>query len=280
MRLCAYVLVADPSFLAASLRSYYHHVDRIILSYDATSTSWTGTPLPVQQCLRIIEALDVDGKCVRSPGHYARLEHHPLDNDTYQRQAALDEASEGADWVLQLDTDEVMMRPEAFLGALRRADRIGAGGMEYPSRWLYSRVAPGLYLETSRRWGGPAASYPAPLAVRAGTELSHARQTTAPLYRVDMRPWNTDPAHPHDAVVHEVVAPRDAVLHFSWVRSPETMRRKFAWSGHASHYTRPEVYRRWVARSARPRWAALTSLVRRQDWYRLVTIPEPPGGEP
>ena len=47
MRVTAYVLIADPNFLAASLGSYYRWVDRIVLSYDRTATSWTGTPLPV-----------------------------------------------------------------------------------------------------------------------------------------------------------------------------------------------------------------------------------------
>ncbi|MFB8230024.1 hypothetical protein [Cellulosimicrobium sp. NPDC055967] len=280
MRLAAYVLLADPSFLAASLRAYYDHVDRIVLSYDETSTSWTGTPLPVDECLAIVEGLDTDGKCVRAPGRYARLDEHPLDNDTFQRQAALDEASDGADWVLQLDTDEVLLNAPVFLSTLDSADRAGARGLHYPSRWLYSRVAPGRYLEASTRSGRPSASYPGPLAVRAGTRLDHARQADVPLYRVDLRPWNTDPSHPHDTIVHAVVDPSDAVLHFSWVRSPEVMRRKFGWSGHTAHYSHPTVYQDWVRHSRRPRLTALTSPLRRRDWYRVVTVAEPPGGEP
>ncbi|WP_069387942.1 hypothetical protein [Cellulosimicrobium cellulans] len=280
MRLSAYVLVADPSFLGASLRAYYDHVDRIVLSYDATSTSWTGTPLPVDECLAVIKELDTDGKCVHAPGDYARPGTAPLDAETHQRQEALDLASQDADWVLQLDTDEVMLRPAAFLASLRRADGAGATALDYPSRWLYARVAPGRYLEASRRFGQPAASYPGPLAVRAGTRLVHARQVEGPHYRVDLGPWNTDPAHPHDVIVHEVVGQEDAVLHFSWVRRPETMRQKFGWSGHTAHYSRPGVYERWEHRTRHPRRAVLTSPLRRGDWYRLVTVPEPPGGEP
>ena len=169
MRCTAYILVADPNFLAESLRSYYHRVERIVLSYDRTATSWTGTPLPVDQCLQVVAELDVDGKCVHAPGDYARLNHDPLVNDTHQRQEALDLASCGADWVLQLDTDEVMLEPDTFFAALRRADAVGASGLDYPSRWLYSRVAPGRYLEATRRFWGVAASFPGPLAVRAGT---------------------------------------------------------------------------------------------------------------
>ncbi|HEV6954734.1 hypothetical protein GJV82_15625 [Cellulosimicrobium sp. BIT-GX5] len=280
MRLAAYVLLADPSFLAASLRAYYDRVDRIVLSYDETSTSWTGTPLPVDECLAIVKELDTDDKCVHAPGRFARLDEHPLDNDTFQRQTALDEASRDADWVLQLDTDEVMLSPDAFVGSLGRAEAAGASGLDFPSRWLYSRVAPGRYLEASSRLGRPAASYPGPLAVRAGTRLVHARQADVPLYRVDLGPWNTDPARPRDAIVHEVVDPGAAVLHFSWVRRPEAMRQKFGWSGHTAHYSRPGVYESWVERTRHPRRTALTSPFRRRDWFRLVTVPEPPGGEP
>lgn len=274
MRVTAYVLVADPNFLAQSLRSYYDHVERIVLSYDETSTSWTGTPLPVDECLEIIDSLDTAGKCVHAPGHFARLDEEPLDNDTFQRQTALDLASEEADWVLQLDTDEVMLDAGRFFQSLRHADAAGAAAVAYPSRWLYTRVAGGRYLEASTRFWRPAASYPGPLAVRAGTQLVHARQTDVPTYRVDLRPWNTDPAHHHETIVHEVVRPREAVLHYSWVRDHDTIRRKFGWSGHAADYSRPIVYQRWARRQRHPWRTVLTNPLRRRDWYRMVTVPK------
>ncbi|TLP97039.1 hypothetical protein FEF26_08015 [Nesterenkonia salmonea] len=274
MRVTAYVLVADPNFLSESLRSYYHHVDRIVLSYDKTSVSWTGTAIPVQECLDVIETVDTNNKCVHAPGSYARLDHDPLDNDTHQRQQALDLASEGADWVLQLDTDEVMLDPEQFFRSLHRAESLGASAMDYPSRWLYAQVGPGRFLEASTRFGRPAASFPGPLAIRAGTQLVQARQAEVPLYRVDLRPWNTDPHHNHGSTVHEVISPESAVLHYSWVRDHATIRRKFGWSGHAQDYSQPVVYQRWARRQRRPRQSVLTSPLRRSEWYRLVTVPE------
>ncbi|WP_258934106.1 hypothetical protein [Nesterenkonia pannonica] len=77
MRLTAYVLAADPNYLASSVRAYYPFVERIIVSYDRSSTSWTGTALPVQECLDILSALDSEGKCVLTPGDFARLDHDP-----------------------------------------------------------------------------------------------------------------------------------------------------------------------------------------------------------
>ena len=282
LRLHAYVLVADPSYLRESLEAYYPHVDRIVLSYDRTATSWTGTPLPVEQCLRIVEEVDVDGKCVHAPGDFARLDHEPLDNDTFQRQTALDLASEGADWVIQLDTDEVMVDPALFVEMLRRADAAGALGLDFPARWLYTRTRRGRYLEVTNRLWSPAASYPGPLAVRAGTTLRHARQIDGELFRVDLAERNTDPWHPADARVDAVIHPDSAVLHFSWVRDPEVIRRKFGWSGHTAFMRPPIVLRRWLWRTRHPLLAMLTTPLRRKDdgWYRISRIPEPPGGEP
>jgi len=277
MRVTAYVLVADPNFLGESLRAYYGRVDRIVLSYDESGTSWTGTPLPLDECLATIEAIDTEGKCVRAPGHYARTEQQPLDNETYQRQQALDAASEGADWVLQLDTDEVMLDADRFFRSMERADATGATALDYPSRWLYARVSPGRYLEASTRFWRPAASYPGPLAVRAGTTLSLARQADVPIYHVDLRPWNTDPAHHHETVVHEVVEPDAAVLHYSWVRDHDTIRRKFGWSGHAADYSRPVVYERWARRQQHPWRTIAGNPLRRRDWYRLVSVAQPAG---
>lgn len=281
-RITAYLLLADPSYLAASVSAYYSQVDRIVLSYDRAATSWTGTPLPLEQCLDIVRKLDVDGKCIAAPGHFARLEHSPMDNETFQRQVALDAASEGADWVLQLDTDEVMVSPPSFFGALARADEADAGGMEYPARWLYSRVAPGRYLEQAGRFWRHAASYPGSLAVKSGTVLRLARQADVPLYRVDIAPRNTDPWHPDTAVVDEVVGADEAVWHFSWVRDPEVIRRKFGWSGHSAEMKPPAVYRAWERRTKHPYATVATSILRRGTggWYRLSRVPEPPGGEP
>lgn len=281
-RVNAYILAADPSFLHSSLSAYYDRVDRIIVSYDRSARSWTGTALPVEQCLRIIDAIDVDGKCVRAPGDFARLDENALDNDTYQRQVATDQASEGARWVVQLDTDEVMSAPDTFFRMLARADDAGMGALDYPSRWIHSRSKPRRYLEGSDRFWRPIATYPASLAVRAGTRLTLARQSDVTPFRVDFRWVSTDPWRPRDAAVHAVIPFADAVLHFSWVRDPAAMRRKFGWSGHHESMTPPEVYRKWEWSMRHPYLTAAVAPVRRvvDGRYRVCTINEPPGGEP
>lgn len=280
MRITAYVLLGDPSFLRASIGSYYDHVERIVVSYDETGTSWTGTPLPIDEALGLVRDLDRAGKCELRPGAYAREGFDPMDNETHQRNVALTQASEDADWVLQLDTDEIIPRPELFLRAVRRADAVAADGLEFPSRWLYTRAGTDRFLEAGSRLWGPQSSYPGSLAVRAGTRLTHGRQTDAALYRADVRPWNTDPAHPRDAVIHEVVPFDAAVLHYSWVRSAPFVARKVGWSGHSADLKASGEYGRWSSATRRPLLTALAAPLRPGGRsLRLVRAPGLAGEE-
>lgn len=278
----AYILLADPAFLRESVAAYYGRVDRIVVSYDRSGVSWTGTRLPLDQCLAIIDEIDVDHKCTAEPGRFARLDEDPMDNETHQRQVALDAASADADWVLQLDTDEVMLSPATFFDALADAAEAGRAGLDYPAHWIYSRIAPGRYLQRSTRFWRKSASYPGPVAVAAGTRLRYARQADIDLHRVDLRARSTDPWRPADARVDAVIRPEQAIAHFSWVRDPEAMKRKFGWSGHSSQLASPRPYREWSWRSRHPYLTTLLTPLRRKDagWLRLATVPEPPGGNP
>ncbi|MDF8266500.1 hypothetical protein [Luteipulveratus flavus] len=277
MRLNAYVLAADPAWVEESIGSYYDLVDRIVVSYDGNGVSWTGAPIRVEESLQRIRALDVDRKMVEAPGHFARLDHEPLENETHQRLAAAALAGDGADWVLQLDTDEVMTSPAAFLGSLCDADVRGFDALDYPSRLLYQHVRDDLYLEQSRRFWGVAAAYPGPLAVRSGTPMVHCRQTASPTFRVDFRATNTDPAQGRRSPVHRVIGEDEAVMHYSWVRSVPEMRAKSRSSGHARAYQWEQEIARWERRQRRP-WSAVgrTPLSGRsgggRDRLRLVRV--------
>jgi hypothetical protein len=274
LRINAYVLAADPWWLEASLGAYYSVVDRIVVSYDRDAVSWTGTPLPVEACLERIRALDTDGKCDFRPGRYAHPDRAPIDNDTFQRAEALAAASEDCDWVLQLDTDEVILDSGEFVSCLEEADLRGATGLEYPMRYLYTRTRSGRFLEmSSRRWG-TIANYPGPVAVAAGTVPRHARQADVDLFRVDFAANNTDPRHPSDAVVHRVIRPDSGILHYWWVRSDEHLRRKAGWSGHADTYSQPKRLRDWQWRRRHPLLAALSAPFQPMDnRFRITQLP-------
>lgn len=271
-RINAYVLAADPWWLEDSVESYYDLVDRIVVSYDEDALSWTGTPLPVDECLARLRAVDRDGKLDFRPGHFFHPDRSALANDTAQRQAALDQASEGADWVIQLDTDEVLLDADELLAAIDEAESRGCAAVEYPARYLYTRSRSGWMLETTRPFWRRRAGYPGPVVIRPGATLVHCRQSELPILRVDIAPTNTDPTHPADAIVHRVVRPDQAILHYSWVRDDDYMARKAGWSGHSDTYTRMLVA--WRERTRRPMLGAAFGWMRRdREWHRLTRLP-------
>jgi hypothetical protein len=275
----AYIMLGDPAYLAASVSSYYDVIDRLIVSYDEHARSWSGDPIPVDECLAELTRVDRRSKATFFPGSYSQPHRPPLVCDTLQRQSALDEASAGADWVLQLDTDEVIPDLATFAEMLERAKATGAIGMDFPSRWLYARTRRGLYLEACSRWWRVAAGYPGPLAVRTGAILTLARQCDGPLFRVDFRHRNTDPWHARGVPVHATIHPASGVLHFSWVRLPDEMAQKSAISGHRDDFDWDQRLAKWLFRQRHPILAVALTPVRRRrhtEWLRQVRLPLDP----
>lgn len=262
MRINAYVLAADPAYLATSVSSYYSLVDRIVVSFDRDHVGWTGQPIPVSDCFKQLALVDPEGKLDYRPGSYCAPARHLLEADTAQRQDALDAASEGADWVVQLDGDEVMADPGVFADMLSRAAAASSGALDYPSRWIHGRAVDGQWLELSTRYWRSSASYPGPLAVVAGTRLKLARQADASLFRVDFRRRNTDPWHSPSVPVHAVISVDAAVLHFSWAREEEDLRAKARVSSHSNDFDWDDAIRRWKWRLHHPRLAVLSTPLR------------------
>ncbi len=243
------------------MRSYYSLVDRIVVSYDETASSWTGKPLDLAQCLRRLRAMDDQGKCDYRPGHYARPEFfdRPMENDTHQRRCALRQAEDGADWVLQLDTDEVIANLDTFTDCLREADRRGCQALNYPSLWMYSRAFERWGLEWCDRGWRRAPGYPGPLAVRSGSELTLARRVESGHYHVDLSPRGSSGRVPNGVPVDRVIPAQDAVWHLSMWRDEEWLRRKFASSSHATdHDWHPEITG-WLWARKHPLLKMLTS---------------------
>lgn len=277
MKLHAYVLAGDPAWAGQSIGSIYGLVDRIVVSYDAEGLSWSGHPLSTEESLARIAAADPEGKVVLHPGRFSNPELMAMWAETAQRQDALDAASEGADWVLQLDTDEVVADPRAFRSALEAADGRAASAMDYPARVLYARAGSGRFLETCGRFWSTQSSYPGPVAVRAGTTLTHARQAAGvPTYRVDVSPWNTDPARPATTPVHRVIPRAQAILHLSWVRTEAQMAEKRTVSGHARDRDWDGELSRWRRRMRHPLLTAAAAPFSRKPFerYRVTSLPE------
>lgn len=275
MRLAAYLLAGDPAWVADSVASYYDIVDVIVVSYDRTNTSWNGYDLQVPECLERIRTVDVAGKVVELAGDYSDPSRFTLDLETEQRQAALDHIGDGADWVLQLDSDEVMTAPGRFLECLQHAEDAGAHALDYPLRYLYQRTHDGRFLELTTRTWRPRAGFPGPAAVRAGTRLRHCRQADVPIYRVDIRHINSDPWRAADTRVDEVVAVAEANVHFWWVRTEEQMVQKARVSGHTDVYNSQEALAFWRWCAHHPRSAVLATIRRgnSQRWLRFAEVP-------
>jgi hypothetical protein len=274
-RINAYVLAADPAWLAESVRSYYELAQRIVVSYDQSGRSWTGNPLPVDDCLARLKSLDPDGKLDFRPGDYARAGHHPMENDTYQRQQALRQAADGADWVIQLDTDEVVASLDIFRESMLEADAGDYDAFMYPARWLYQRIGADLFLEGSSRLWRRLASYPGPVAVRSGVELRHARQGGTKLYVAGFSDGNLPVYSLPPAPVRKVISVSDAILHFGWVRSDDGMAAKLTSWGHAHDRDWSQPLRRWRRAARHPLLAAALTPFQpdRLERVRISRIP-------
>lgn len=283
MRVSAYVLAGDPAWISRSLESYYGLVDRIVVSYDRSGRSWAGHPMSVEESLSRIAAADPDGKAILLPGDHSHADRPPMQTETEQRQAALDAASADADWVLQIDTDEVVTAPRTIAHHLERADQRVADALAFPLRDIYARAPSGRFLEHCRRFWGTQSAYPGPIGVRAGTTLQAARQpTTTRTYRVDVSAHNTDPAHPFDAPVHAVVRPDEAILHMSWVRSEAQMAEKRVVSGYSGNRNWDRDLARWRRRAQHPWLTAAAAPFARDPFsrFRVVSLPDFAGAQP
>ncbi|BDZ64522.1 glycosyltransferase family protein [Agromyces mangrovi Wang et al. 2018] len=277
MRLHAYVLAGDPAWISQSIGSYYGIVEKIVVSYAADGRSWAGFPLSVDESLERMRAADPDGKMVFVPGDHSDADRPVMTVETEQRQAALDAASEEADWVVQLDTDEILSSPEVFLAQLREADRRAADALAFPMRNFYARTPSGEFLEHCGRFWTTQAGYPGPVVVRAGTRLSLSRQSAgSPVHRVDVSPRNTDPAHPFGTPVHAVIPEDDAIIHMSWVRTEEQMAEKRIVSGYAPERDWDRDLGRWRRRTAHPLGTVLGAPFARNPFgrFRITRLPE------
>jgi hypothetical protein len=263
MRLNAYVLAADPTLLQSSVLSYYEIVDTLIVSYDRRRIGWTGLPVPVDECLALLRAIDRDRKIKFVAGDFARLDRSPMENDTYQRRCALEEASTNCDWVLMLDADEVLPHPRKFLRHLREQVPSSYESVEWPMRPLFQRLPDGSFLEVCAQSGRQYSEFPGPIAVRPGVKLIEARRNTALQWRFDIaqplkariknrlkRLMGQQPA------VHAHILEDEAIWHFTWSRTEHELRRKLSsWSHNLDFDT--EKYLNDVWRSAPQNWRQL-----------------------
>ncbi len=237
MHLTAYILAADPAWIEDSVNSYYDIVDEIIVSYDQSKRGWTGEYIPVDECLNRLRLIDRDHKLRLCPGDYARLDHTPMENDTNQRQAALSAAGADADWILQVDTDEVIPTTDALVKVIQAAAEQGISAVEWPMRVLFQRLRDGRFLEVCSLDGHDRFEYPGAVAVRPDAKLVDARRVGGvflrPLVAGDDYSMQICRPTEQNESRQQLLTGADAILHFSWVRSASALRGKIASWGHS-----------------------------------------------
>jgi len=249
-KLNAYVLAADPTWVECSVAAYYPYVQNIFVSYDKRGMGWTGAPVAVEESLARLRTLDTESKMRFVPGDFSTPVHDPMENDTRQRNAALALAAEGADWVLQLDTDEFLPNPAALISAMDRADVLGVSAVEWPMRVLYRQISGRRVLEVCAENGCDHFEYIAPVAVRSTERLVYSRQTRGPVLRAMVRGDRSSIQLRRPAAVGELredlLGAEDAIVHNSWARSPKELRRKIASWGHAGAHAWIYYWARWL----------------------------------
>lgn len=263
MRLNAYLLLGDPRWIRQSVLSYYDHVEQVVALGDRNHLAWNGGPLAVQECIDILTSLDREKKVRVVLRDLVSVAAHPMAMDTDARQAALDMCAE-ADWVLQVDADEIIPNWTSFASALLAADNARKQALDYPARWFLGRAHSrlgDLHLEASDGMTRIAAHYPGPLAIRPGRRLNYSRRSIADYFRVDFKPWNTYHEYTRSHPVHMVVPRQDGVIHMSWVDPPEGPVTKAASQhGHAREHLMTE-------------FAALRLKRLRHPWRTVLTTP-------
>jgi hypothetical protein len=220
----------------------------------------------MEACLRLLSRIDPDRKVTLLPGPFACPGEHPQLGETRQRNAALALASERGDWVLQLDTDEVATNASRLFHEIGVTDGLGVSALEYPARWLYTHVGWRIFLERSRRSLRVWDAIPGPVAVRAGTVLRLARQTDVLSRRLAIGRGPTP----------ERLRLRDAILHFSMVRSFEAMNWKASVSPHAPDLDWKRRLDLWTAARRHPARAVAISILNPTfGSYRPTLLPTP-----
>jgi hypothetical protein len=284
VRINAYVLASDPTWLSSSVLAYYEQVEKIVVSYDESHRGWSGAPVPVEECLRILRRLDTAGKLDLRPGRFALRSGRANERaqaDTRQRQTALTQAGEGADWVLQIDTDEVLPRWQTLRTALGEAEGRGLPAVEWPMRVLFRRLRDGRFLEVVNADRSTHFEYPGPVVVRPDASLVDCRRADGPYLRpvVSGDRSSLQVVRPPEEREHRItsIEPEDAIWHNSWGRAPSVIRTKLkSWTHGGGTRSWLYYYAQWLPSPLTWRVMRNFNRVYPPLWPRLGVAPQPP----
>lgn len=235
VQISAYLLAADPTWLRSSVTAYYDLVDELVVSYDEDGLGWTGAPVQTDRCLDMLRALDVSSKMRFVGGHFSRPAD-PLLGDALQRAGAIGACDPAADWVVQLDADELLPDGRALLEAMEMANHNDLTAVEWPLQVLYRRLGPGRYLTVLNDDSSIHYDYGLAIAIRRDARLAGVRGVTGPRLRMavrgDRRSLHQQHARSEGELRIDSLEPSQAIIHNSWARSPSQLWHKTRSWGH------------------------------------------------
>ena len=236
LRLGAYILPGDSTWLAKSVAAYYPLLDDLVVPVPVNAVGWTGRKIPVESVLAMLRVLDHRGILRVVNGEWIDVDQ-PMRADTAQRQAALDALVGRVDWVLQIDNDELLPDHVALRRAIDAAESEGLSAVEWPMRVLFRRTRRWVY-EVVSTDGRPRYDYPGPIAVRPDVTLVDARRVEGaflrPVVLGDDRSLQLRRTPESGERRWIELLPEDAIVHNSWARSSRDIWQKTRSWGHAN----------------------------------------------
>lgn len=196
----------DFRFATSAIKSYYHIADEIILGVDQDFLSWSKIPYPSidKQIGLFLECHDPEKKINVIYGDFHSYPT-PLENDTAERTQLSLYCRNWDNWVVQIDSDEILMNPDVFKAWI---ERVKPNGLCIYARLInvFKVFGPrdALVVDPPTEW--------AAVATRLHGEYERCRQTKQDCV---MSPLN--------------------LLHYSWGRRPEELLQKLQNWGHSDN---------------------------------------------
>jgi hypothetical protein len=196
-----------------AIGAYYSIADEIILGMDKDRISWSGKPYTIDEdeLRKFLTASDADRKITFVEENFHALEK-PLENDRLER-TLLGERCKPGNWVLQIDSDEIIMNAADFRTWLLTTNPNGCV-------WL-------PLLNIFKRFDNRC------LAIHPPMEWAAVGTMTRGHYKSG-----------RDTLEPSIHAPY-CLLHFTGARTPQEMRQKLTNWGHSKDFDTDAFFRFW-----------------------------------
>ncbi|MGD9681656.1 MAG: hypothetical protein AB7W16_10765 [Candidatus Obscuribacterales bacterium] len=211
------LLAYDIAYFEESVRSYVDIVDEVVIGLDENRETWSGGTFELDSEITG-KLLGVSDKVRIIQDQFYMPGLSPMENDTRERNF-LSSHIEGADWLLSVDSDELLMNAQdldEFLHAQKDKSSCVLGN------WVsVYKELDDSYLVVGK--DGEIFLHPTPIVTAVPEIFINARWTTQ----------------------SNIMSPA-ILLHFTWARSEAELRRKLANWSHSSDFSIEHHFDLWV----------------------------------